>query len=237
MQKLTEFPLSERGTIGACAVIDLITTRIEESSIVSGCKSTKDLETLQLIKDILSTPSKYDIIVECLQPYFSSRKLEDAKPSCLLDVGCDKCGFNQLWSGGLRASLLDNDDSIANNALLAGQEWIQLGIDWKYYTSIAKPTVASHAEGAAHQAAAVRGGDGYGDYKPNESSATLPLCLAMKRGTLVDFLDEFEAQNAKHAEHQNIVSTEYMTQINYDRNVRPRVVKRDIDCDFLGGHC
>ena len=95
----------------------------------------------------------------------------------------------------------------------------------------ANSTVASHAEGVAHQAAAVRGGEGGGDgdYNPNESSTSRTLCLATKRGTLVDFLDEFEAQSAKHAEHQNIVSTEHRAQINYDRNVRPRIVKRDID--------
>ena len=223
------FHCLRRGLIGASAAIDLIVKRIEESSVGSRRKATKDLEMLQRIKSILATPSKYDTIVECLQPCLCSRKLEDAKPLCLLANGCDKCGFKQLWSGGLRAALMDENGGMANGAPLAGQEWLQSGIDWRYYTSVAKPTVANHAEGVARLAAAARGGDGDTDYNPNESNTTRTLCLATKRGTLVDFLDEFECQSAKHAEHRNIVSTERKAQINYDRNVRPLIVKRDID--------
>jgi len=87
-----------------------------------------------------------------------------------------------------------------------------------------------HAEDVARQAAAARttvGDIGDGDYKESSSSCT--LCLATKRGTLVDFLDEFEASSEKHAAHRNLVSTERLAQVRYDQNVRPFIVKNDID--------
>ncbi|KAL7550152.1 hypothetical protein ACHAWF_013398 [Thalassiosira exigua] len=49
------------------------------------------------------------------------------------------------------------------------------------------------------------------------------------RGTLIDFLDEFESRSEKHAKHRNLVATERRAQIGWERNVRPLVVKRDID--------
>ena len=66
------FHCLKRGTVGVCSVIDIISKRIEESSVESRRKATKDLTTLHRIKDILATPSKYDTIVECLQPCLSS---------------------------------------------------------------------------------------------------------------------------------------------------------------------
>ena len=145
------FHCLKRGTVGACSAIDIISKRIEESSVGSRRKATKDLTILHRIKDILATPSKYDTIVECLQPCLSSQKLEDAKPLCLIQDGCDMCGFDQLWSDGLRATLMDEEGTMVTNSPLAGQEWIKPGIDWRYYTSVAKPTVANHAEGVPRQ--------------------------------------------------------------------------------------
>ena len=209
-----------RVLIGACTAIDLIVKQIEESSIGSRQKATKDLEILQQIKSILSTPSKYDATLECLQPCLCSRKLEDATPLCLLASGCNTCGFKKLWYGGLRATLLDDDGYMVDGAPLAGQEWMQSGINWRYYTSIAKSTVANHAEGVSHQAATARGGEEYTDYNPNESNTTRTLCLVTKIGTLVNFLDKFDCQSAEHAEHWSIVYTEHRAQINYNWNIR-----------------
>ena len=71
------------------------------------------------------------------------------------------------------------------------------GIDWRYFTSVAKPTIAEHAE--VQQV-------GDQDYNPNQSTSR-NICQATKQGTLVDFLDELETQSEKHAYRQNVVST------------------------------
>jgi len=123
------FHCLKRGTVGAFSAIDIISKRIEENSVGSRRKATKDLPTLHRIKDILATSSKYDTIVECLQPCVFSQKLEDAKPFCLIQDGCDMCGCDQLWSGGLRATLMDKEGAMVTNSPLAGQEWIKSGID------------------------------------------------------------------------------------------------------------
>ena len=84
---------------------------------------------------------------------------------------------------------------------------------------VAKPTIAEHAETQQNQDK---------DYNPNQK-ASRNICQATKRGTLVDFLDEFETESEKHAYHRNLVSVERRAQIDYDRNVRPLIVRRDID--------
>ena len=49
------------------------------------------------------------------------------------------------------------------------------------------------------------------------------------RGTLIDFLNEFEMKTEKDAIHRILVSTERQAQVNYDRNVCPLILKRDTD--------
>ena len=46
---------------------------------------------------------------------------------------------------------------------------------------------------------------------------------------LIDFLDEFEENIKSHTVHQKIVSTEMREKLNYDRNVRPLIIRRDMD--------
>ena len=116
--------------------------------------------------------------------------MEDAKPDCLDADMCTLCGFRRLWSDGLRKSLVIADPTIIPDAdptiiqeipavsLIAGNEWSISGIDWRYYTSITKPTVASHAEDVNRPAAAARttvGDVGDGDYKES-SSAYIVSC-------------------------------------------------------------
>ena len=62
------------------------------------------------IKDVISTPSKYDTVVKCLQPCLSTDKLEGAAHKCLIGMGggadeekgCNICGFKQWWSNDLK---------------------------------------------------------------------------------------------------------------------------------------
>ena len=213
------FHLLRRGVTGACAAIDKITERVKLPGNVTAEVSAQ-MDILVKIKEILSTPSKYDTIVKCLKPCLETDKLEDAKQTCLDGNECDSCGFRHWWSNGLRNTIYNEDDVTINpESCLAGGEWSLPGIDWRYFTSVAKPTIAEHAE--AQQV-------GDQDYNPNQSTSR-NICQATKRGTLVDFLDEFETQSEKHAYHRNLVSTERRAQIDYDQNVRPLIIRRDID--------
>jgi len=170
--------------------------------------------------EILSTPSKYDTIVKCLKPCLETDKLEDAKQTCLSRNECDSCGFRQWWSNGLRNSIYNKDNTTINpESGLAGDKWSLPGIDCRHFTSVAEPTIAEHAE------AQQLGDPGY-----NPSQSTIcNICQATKRVTRVDFLDEFKTQSEKHAYHCNLVSTERCAQIDYNQNVRPLIVRRDID--------
>ena len=103
---------------------------------------------------------------------------------------------------------------------------MESGVDCRYYTSIAKPTVASHAEDVARQAVDPRAADDEEEYNPQDNASTsCTLCITTKRGTLVEFFDEFEPQSEMHASHRDLLSTERLAQIKYEQNVRPLIVK------------
>ena len=121
------------------------------------------------------------------------------------------CGFRQWWSNGQRKLLIRDDSTINQHLELSGDEWSLTGIDCRYFSSIAKPTLVSQSNEVDNE-------DDTDDYQPTQSTSRT-LCQATKRGTLVDFLDEFEAQSKRHAYHRNIVSVEYRAQIQYHRNV------------------
>jgi len=147
--------------------------------------------------------------------------LENADFVCLNGKSCKACGFRQWWSNGLRKVLIGEDSTINHDLELSGDEWLLPEIDWRYFSSIAKPTLVSQSNEVENE-------DDTEDYQPTQSTSRT-LCQATKRGTLVDFLDEFEAQSERHAYHRNIVSAEHRAQIQYNRNVRCFVARRDID--------
>ena len=66
------------------------------------------------------------------------------------------------------------------------------------------------------------------DYRPLQKNSRT-LCQATRRGTLIDFLNEFERESEKHAFHRNLVSAERRAQMEYEKNVRPLIVRRDMD--------
>ena len=223
------FHLLRRGVTGACAAIDKLLDRMRSKTDLS-TETRSQISVLEKIKDVIVTPSKYDTVVKCLGPCLSTGKLEGAAHKCLIgkckgkDAGasCDRCGFRQWWSKDLKLKLLNDDMTMNNDAPLSGEEWTTPDIDWRYFTSVAKPTIASHAQELGAD------GNTEGDYRAaNDTGRT--LCQATQRGNLIDFLDEFENESEKHGYHRNIVSTERRAQIDYERNVRPLVVRRDID--------
>ena len=85
--------------MGECVAIDKVLERLEGS--LDGSTDVGHIYAyLTVIKDVIGTPSKYDIIVKCLKPCLNSDKLEHASSVCLNKKVCDKCGFRQWWSKG-----------------------------------------------------------------------------------------------------------------------------------------
>ena len=68
-------------------------------------------------------------------------------------------------------------------------EWSVSIIDWRYFTSVVKPTIAAHAGVQQRKC---------DDYSPTQNTSHT-LCETTKQGTLVDFLDKFETQSENHA--------------------------------------
>ena len=104
---------------------------------------------LTKINDILSTPSKYNTIAKYLKPCLHTNRLEDAVHICLDQDKCKMCGFCQWWSKGLRPKLFKEDSTMDTSNTLFGDEWTTADIYWRYFSSIVKPTIASHAEDVA----------------------------------------------------------------------------------------
>jgi hypothetical protein len=63
----------------------------------------------------------------------------------------------------LRPKLFKEDSTMDTNNPIFGDEWTTADIDWRYFSSIAKPTIASHAEDVADD-------DGEEDYNPAEKN-------------------------------------------------------------------
>jgi len=214
------FHLLRRGVTGACAAIVKILDRVK-LILQPSTELQSSINYLSKIKDVISTLSGYETIVKCLQPCLLSNKLENSDFICLNGKSCKACGFRQWWSNGLRKLLMGDDSTINQDLELSGDEWSLTGIDWWYFSSIAKPTIVSQSNEDDNE-------NDTDDYQPTQNTSRT-LCQATKRGTLVDFLDEFETQSERHASHRNIVSAEHRAQIQYHRNVRCFVVRRDID--------
>ena len=109
----------------------------------------------------------------------------------------------------LEKGILNDDGTMKTDAPLAGDQWNTPKINWRYYTSVAKPTLASHAQETST--------DVSDDEYPSTQNASRTLCQATKRGTLVGFLNAFEVESEKHTYHRNIVSTEQRAQLEYER--------------------
>eukprot|EP00984_Skeletonema_dohrnii_P017124 scaffold7728_cov75-Skeletonema_dohrnii-CCMP3373.AAC.2 len=223
-----------RGVSGATAAIDSIIERVGTSVGVE-----TEVARLMKIRNIINTPSKYDMCVECLKPCLASDKLEDAEHKCI-DGTCDQCGFQRQWSQTLRRKLfvhtLGQEPTMNQDSPLYGPEWTEANIDWRQYSYEVQPTKATHAQEVARQAAAARAAEREDvdaddeEYNPNESSASSrKLVLTTKRGTLIDFLDTFQEMNKKHVYHRNLVAVERRAQLNHERNIRPGILDRKID--------
>ena len=94
-------------------------------------------------------------MVACLGDCLPSGKIEDAKFDCIYGL-CDNCGFDKLWSDGLRKILIDENVKPIPNAPLCGPDWEAVNIDWRYFTHSIAPTEANRARESADKAASAR---------------------------------------------------------------------------------
>ena len=225
-----------RGLKGALKLIMQVlehndTDEVEGSDNTVPEQSPEELEKddiayakLGRINNILGKPSKYDKCVSCL-PCLTTKRLEDAKHKCIVG-SCEVCGFDKLWKHGVQARIFvqeyDNTKGewVARfnpNSKLATAVWLEQ-IEWRDYNYRMKPTVASHAQEVARQAAMARPpDDGDLDYEPTKNASARNLVLETRRGTLVDFLDHFETKIESHIEleHRNLVSSEHRSKSLY----------------------
>jgi len=116
----------------------------------------------------------------------------------------------------LRKKLLKDNGDQRSNTVLAGDEWQDKRIAWRHYTQQLSSTVTST-------------NDDDDDYSPSVSTSAGNLVLETIKGGLIEFLDTYEETSEKHTHHHNLVSTERMASIEYDRNVRPLMITRNQD--------
>ena len=139
------FHLLRCGVIGACEAIDKLIDRLRSLGALSE-ETCSQVDVLAQIKDFISTPSKYDTIVKCLKTCLNTNKLESAIHTCLDGKACNACGFRQWWSKILKKKRFNADSTMNPDAALVGEEWILSSIDWRYFSSVARPAIKSHAE-------------------------------------------------------------------------------------------
>ena len=181
---------------------------------------------LRNIEDILSSPSKYDIIKACLYPCVQpDDKLECAKHSCIYS-NCDECGFRQLWSNKLVEILKD-----ANSPIQKCKEWAEEIKSWQYSQKL--DPVESHSRTTARQAASARAAsrtttdDDDEEYK--DKGAARNLVLDPTQGSLIEYLIRFEKVVQDNTIHRHIVATAAVGKIQYEQNIRPLVVAKGMD--------
>lgn len=213
-----------RGAPAAIKLLDRVLERLSGSRRDNSHVASR----LSRLKKILETPSKYGVITECLRPCLEGDDglecLECAQVPCIRNL-CGKCGFSKLWSGDLRvlASAPVTGRGNARSSSVAGPEWTNDKVHWMRYCKEATPAPASVAASNASTNIDDEA------YSPNAAAGNRNLIQSATSGTLIEWLDEIEDTIARNGEHRNILSCANSAQLSYDRNSRPRAVRRNID--------
>ena len=137
------------------------------------------------------------------------------------DDGAADGSYDGQFDGSSNYPSDNNNENITTGmntlAPITDPIWTAASIDWCHNTYQTKPTVAAYTQDVAHQAAeaydasrraATSAASAQSDidadddeYGPTENTSARNLCLKTMRGTLLDFLDTFEAMTGKHAVH------------------------------------
>ena len=219
-----------RGESAAISLLSTIIERVEDHVLELDVdddraeinKCNRGVNQLNRIRDILMQPSKREKCVECMRPCLLSGKIENAKASCV-DGSCVTCGPKHLWTLGVRRQMftqqVGQDPILDLSSPFYGEELTDT-FEWRYYSQKRSPTLSTHAQQIAE--------DDDEDYSPTNSSSR-SLTLETKRGTLIDYLDEFVGKMARYIPHKNLVAVEERAKLNFKRNLRPLVLVNGID--------
>ena len=82
-----------------------------------------------------------------------------------------------------------------DGSILAGNEWNDDSISWRHYTQTTTTTSSTDIE------------EDDGDYNPSETKNARNLVLETTNGSLITYLDKYEAMSQRHSYHRNLVST------------------------------
>jgi hypothetical protein len=117
--------------------------------------------------------------------------------------------------------------SLNTESVFATDAWLET-IDWCNYTTKEGPMVVEHLRELSRQVRPPDPDDG--DYLPaSETKTARNLVLETNRGTIIDYLDHFETMISSHILYRNSVSLQHRSKKEYERNLRPRTIQRDID--------
>ena len=164
--------------------------------------------------DVLKQPNKYEMCLaltkNCSSINDASSTLENRKPGCLL-AGCNNCGFSRLWSKGLRKTLVLEDESSRGWKLRPGSHSIfSQVLTWERY--VYRKNSQSHVH-------ACRVSDEDEAYETKKASRSLEV--EVMKGTLIDFLDDFEGVVTSHLEHRAVLSKQTKAARQHRENRRP----------------
>jgi len=159
---------------------------------------------------VLSQSSKGEFVRACTCGG-TSTALEDRAAACT-DGECAKCGFDRLWSKGVRKSLFTVAGKLRRDLSPVWNE----NVHWSFYMKAPAPMTA---RAAADE-------DAEWELKKKVRSQTV---VANKTGTLIEILDALEAVAAKHVYHRGILARQVRAADEYDRNKRPGFLDLNID--------
>ena len=112
---------------------------------------------------------------------------------------CAKCGFATVWTPSLRCTL---ESHLSDSC-----------VTWKKYCY----------EEVSPDKTKDRGDEAYGEKKKKR------ITLVDKKGTVVDFLDSFEAVMYPYVQHRVILAREHRSRTQFELHRRPGILERNID--------
>ena len=234
--------LHMKASQAAADIIGDILTPDDSDEASNGVSDTHDQHLLEELKHVLSADRKYDMVlcVTCGDSTNGSSLLS-REPGCI-DGKCDKCGFQRLWSDGIRPTLFDvsanmsrggvvdddsddgddADDPGGSNAAAESSLKLRPGVSVKWLTQV---SWEEYRQVLVDDSRTGDDGDGSHSVDGKRKELTIVCC----KGTVIEFLDALERVLSKVVPHRMIVDASRRADLDFYRNVRPGVLKRDVD--------